>query len=167
MNWVIDFQRKQAFNKQYARSNYSFAQFSFSDDEPITIAPPNSVQLVIKNNKEAPFKENSQKLMLELTGSDSTIDRPGLDLVAILDMSGSMSGEKMSELKIAMQFVLRKLCPIDRLSIVSFSDGAARLCPLRQIRIAEDNGWSYVSRWHQHKGRPSDRTEGPCRPQGE
>lgn len=116
---------------------------TFNDDEPI-VAPPNSgprptpivpgrVQLVIKNNNKAPLEENNQKVMLELTGGDSTGDRSGLDLVAVLDVSGSMQGEKIDKMKTAMQFVIKKLSPIDRLSIVTFSDAAARLCPLRQI----------------------------------
>lgn len=94
---------------------------------------PGRVQLVIKNNNKAPLEENNQKVMLELTGGDSTGDRSGLDLVAVLDVSGSMQGEKIDKMKTAMQFVIKKLSPIDRLSIVTFSDAAARLCPLRQI----------------------------------
>ncbi|KAG0587212.1 hypothetical protein KC19_2G148600 [Ceratodon purpureus] len=116
---------------------------SFSDDEPI-VALPNAgprpipivagrVQLVSKNNSKAPLDENTQKVMLELTGGDSTADRGGLDLVAVLDVSGSMAGEKLQKMMKAMEFVIRKLSPIDRLSIVSFSSAAHRLCPLRQV----------------------------------
>ncbi|KAM0911674.1 hypothetical protein ACQ4PT_013292 [Festuca glaucescens] len=97
---------------------------------------PGRVQLVSKNNTKAPLEENTQKVMLELTGGDSTGDRSGLDLVAVLDVSGSMQGDKIDKMKTAMQFVIKKLSPIDRLSIVTFSDGAARLCPLRQITEA-------------------------------
>ncbi|KAF7082429.1 hypothetical protein CFC21_086301 [Triticum aestivum] len=127
---VTGVRKKRDFNKLYASLD---STIGFNDDEPIIIAPPNSVQLVIKNSKEAPLKENNQKVMLELTGGDSSVDRPGLDLVVVLDVSGSMSGEKIDEMKVAMQFVVRKLCPIDRLSIVTFSNDATRLCPLRQI----------------------------------
>lgn len=97
---------------------------------------PGRVQLVSKNNNKAPLEENNQKVMLELTGGDSTGDRSGLDLVAVLDVSGSMQGDKIDKMKTAMQFVIKKLSPIDRLSIVTFSDAAARLCPLRQITEA-------------------------------
>jgi uncharacterized protein YegL len=90
----------------------------------------------MKNNKEAPLEENDQKVMLELTGDDSSVDRPGLDLVAVLDVSGSMTGHKIQEMKTAMQFVVRKLCPIDRLSIVIFNSDATRMCPLRRVTKA-------------------------------
>jgi uncharacterized protein YegL len=92
---------------------------------------PGRVQLVIKNNNKVPLEENNNKVMLELTGGDSTGDRSGLDLVAVLDVSGSMQGDKIDKMKTAMQFVIKKLSPIDRLSIVTFSDKADRLCPLR------------------------------------
>lgn len=91
---------------------------------------------MIKNNNKAPLEENNHKVMLELTGGETTGDRSGLDLVAVLDVSGSMKGDKIAKLKNAMQFVIRKLSPIDRLSIVTFSDAATRLCPLRHITEA-------------------------------
>ncbi|CAD6261421.1 unnamed protein product [Miscanthus lutarioriparius] len=119
---------------------------SFNDDELI-IPPPNSgprptpivpgrVQLVSKNNNMAPLEENTQKVLLELTGGDSTSDRSGLDLVAVLDVSGSMQGEKIDKMKTAMKFVVKKLSSIDRLSIVTFVDTATRICPLRQVTDA-------------------------------
>ncbi|KAF2299751.1 hypothetical protein GH714_003058 [Hevea brasiliensis] len=64
--------------------------------------------------------------MLEITGGDSSNERPGLDLVAVLDVSGSMKGEKIAKVKTAMLFVIKKLSPIDRLSVVTFSKDAAR-----------------------------------------
>ncbi|XP_051180402.1 uncharacterized protein [Lolium perenne] len=130
---VTGSRKKRDFNKLYKSSD---STMGFNDDEPITIAPPNSVQLVMKNNKEAPLEENDQKVMLELTGDDSSVDRPGLDLVAVLDVSGSMTGHKIQEMKTAMQFVVRKLCPIDRLSIVIFNSDATRMCPLRRVTKA-------------------------------
>ena len=48
-------------------------------------------------------------------------DKLPLDLVCILDNSGSMGGEKIESLKNAMKFVIRSLGSNDRLSIVSFN----------------------------------------------
>ncbi|KAJ9184403.1 hypothetical protein P3X46_004133 [Hevea brasiliensis] len=116
---------------------------SFNDDEqiistqdsgskPIPITP-GRVQLVSIHNNMVPLEESKLRVMLEITGGGSTNDRPGLDLVAVLDVSGSMGGEKIAKVKTAMLFMIYKLSPIDRLSVVTFESGAKRLCPLRQI----------------------------------
>lgn len=68
---------------------------------------------------------------VESTTADSHGRGAPLDLVAVLDISGSMAGPKLDLMKQAMGFVIRNLGPSDRLSIVSFSDRAQRICPLR------------------------------------
>ncbi|CAN6282845.1 unnamed protein product [Urochloa humidicola] len=59
--------------------------------------------------------------------------RAPLDLVTVLDVSGSMAGTKLALLKRAMRFVIQNLCPSDRLSIIAFSSSAWRLFPLRKM----------------------------------
>ncbi|KAL8052019.1 hypothetical protein ABFX02_06G185400 [Erythranthe guttata] len=53
--------------------------------------------------------------------------RAPIDLVTVLDVSGSMSGNKLSLVKRAVHFVIDNLGPSDRLSIVSFSRQARRI----------------------------------------
>jgi Mg-chelatase subunit ChlD len=50
--------------------------------------------------------------------------RKGMDLVCVLDKSGSMSGAKFTALKHAMRFVQSQLSPNDRLSIITFDNDA-------------------------------------------
>lgn len=59
--------------------------------------------------------------------------RAPVDLVTVLDVSGSMQGAKLSLLKQAMKFVIQNLGPADRLSIVSFSSTARRLIRLTRM----------------------------------
>ncbi|KAM0928702.1 hypothetical protein ACQ4PT_002644 [Festuca glaucescens] len=61
--------------------------------------------------------------------------RAPLDLVTVLDVSGSMSGHKLALLKQAMRFVIDNLGPDDRLSVVSFSSGARRVT--RLVRMTD------------------------------
>ena len=62
--------------------------------------------------------------------------RAPLDLVTVLDVSGSMEGRKLALLKQAMGFVIDNLGPADRLSIVSFSTEASR--KIRLTRMSSD-----------------------------
>ncbi|XP_057999583.1 uncharacterized protein LOC110672304 isoform X2 [Hevea brasiliensis] len=110
----------------------------FNDDEQIFIPQdsavvPGRVQLISINNNMVPLEESKLRVMLEITGRDSSHDRPGLDLVAVLDVSGNMAGAKIAKAKTAMLFMIKKLSSIDRFSLVTFSGDAIRLCPLRQI----------------------------------
>ncbi|XP_047084619.1 E3 ubiquitin-protein ligase WAV3-like [Lolium rigidum] len=62
--------------------------------------------------------------------------RAPLDLVTVLDVSGSMAGRKLALLKQAMGFVIDNLGSADRLSVVSFSSGASRLIHLARMSDA-------------------------------
>jgi hypothetical protein len=97
------------------------------------------VRLVAYCNDKAPLEENKQKVLLELTDTSSTAERSGLDLVAVLDVSESMGWDgnwKLDRLKTAMKFVISKLGAMDRLSLVSFSTRADRLCRLHSMTEA-------------------------------
>ncbi|XAR59989.1 hypothetical protein NMG60_11033196 [Bertholletia excelsa] len=59
--------------------------------------------------------------------------RAQIDLVTVLDVSGSMAGTKLALLKRAMGFVIQHLGPSDRLSVIAFSSTARRLFPLRRM----------------------------------
>ncbi|KAE8782528.1 hypothetical protein D1007_44197 [Hordeum vulgare] len=66
---------------------------------------------------------------------ESVSSRAPLDLVTVLDVSGSMKGAKLALLKKAMCFVIQTLGPNDRLSVIAFSSTARRLFPLRQMNV--------------------------------
>lgn len=59
--------------------------------------------------------------------------RVPVDLVTVLDISGSMAGTKLALLKRAMGFVIQNLSSSDRLSVIAFSSTARRLFPLRRM----------------------------------
>ncbi|PON59644.1 Cdk-activating kinase assembly factor [Parasponia andersonii] len=60
-------------------------------------------------------------------------NRAPVDLVAVLDASGSMTGAKLQMLKRAMRLVISSLGSVDRLCIVAFSSTPKRLLPLRRM----------------------------------
>ncbi|KAK4769025.1 hypothetical protein SAY86_027175 [Trapa natans] len=59
--------------------------------------------------------------------------RAAVDLVTVLDISGSMAGTKLALLKRAMGFVIQNLSSTDRLSVIAFSSTARRLFPLLRM----------------------------------
>ncbi|CAN6458840.1 unnamed protein product [Victoria cruziana] len=59
--------------------------------------------------------------------------RAPIDLVTVLDVSGSISGTKLHMIKRAMRLVISSLGSSDRLSIVAFSSSSKRLLPLRRM----------------------------------
>lgn len=68
--------------------------------------------------------------------NNSQNSRAPVDLVTVLDVSGSMAGTKLALLKRAMSFVIQNLGPADRLSVIAFSSTARRLFPLRCMNEA-------------------------------
>ncbi|KAF8117403.1 hypothetical protein N665_0011s0119 [Sinapis alba] len=63
-------------------------------------------------------------------------NRAPIDLVTVLDISGSMGGTKLALLKRAMGFVIQNLGSSDRLSVIAFSSTARRLFPLTRMSDA-------------------------------
>lgn len=70
------------------------------------------------------------------SSSSAQNSRAPVDLVTVLDVSGSMSGTKIALLKRAMGFVIENLSSSDRLSIITFSSTARRIFPLRRMTVA-------------------------------
>lgn len=90
--------------------------------------------VTIINKNEAQLEETTLTVLLELTGNGSNSDRPGVDIVTVLDVTNNMThGNKLANMKTAMEFLIQKLSPIDRLSVVTFDNGSSRMCPLRQM----------------------------------
>ncbi|KAF8672709.1 hypothetical protein HU200_049405 [Digitaria exilis] len=71
-----------------------------------------------------------------LAAADAEASRAPVDLVTVLDVSGSMTGPKLALVKQAMRFVIDNLGPDDRLSVVSFSCRAKR--EMRLARMSDD-----------------------------
>ncbi|KAK6929181.1 von Willebrand factor, type A [Dillenia turbinata] len=84
---------------------------------------------------KAPSAYTVQNPSLNQTNStqDSQTPRAPVDLVTVLDISGSMAGTKLALLKRAMGFVIQNLGPSDRLAVIAFSSTARRLFPLRRM----------------------------------
>lgn len=101
-------------------------RFSASDNFTVLIHLKAPVSVSgLKNN-------TSQSTLTQVTQTP----RAPVDLVTVLDISGSMAGTKLALLKRAMGFVIQNLGPSDRLAVIAFSSTARRLFPLRRMTDA-------------------------------
>ncbi|CAM0958173.1 unnamed protein product [Alopecurus aequalis] len=67
--------------------------------------------------------------------------RAGVDIVAMLDVSRSMQGERLERMKQAMMIVIDKLGPNDRLSILSLQTHTHQLTKLTYMSDDQGRGW--------------------------
>ncbi|MFS7968324.1 putative transcription factor C2H2 family [Helianthus anomalus] len=123
----------------------------FNDDEALdvqtstrndnTLDGSYSTRLLLKTYNEVaavPRRSTADDftVLIHLKAPVSTSARAPVDLVTVLDISGSMSGTKMALLKRAMGFVIQNLGPADRLAVIVFSSAARRLFPLQRMTDA-------------------------------
>ncbi|TVU18039.1 hypothetical protein EJB05_34106, partial [Eragrostis curvula] len=83
--------------------------------------------------KSIPWNDRSNNfaVMVRVTApSRNESSRAAVDLVAVLDISGSMRGPRLESMKQAMMFVIDSLGYDDRLSVVAFDNHAQRITEL-------------------------------------
>mmetsp|Transcript_26800 Transcript_26800/g.70366 ORF Transcript_26800/g.70366 Transcript_26800/m.70366 type:complete len:214 (+) Transcript_26800:467-1108(+) len=98
----------------------------------------------IQGEHQAVADESDQKLTAivsvrspDADAASGTQERKGgVDLIAVLDVSGSMDGDKISHLRQTLLAALDLLGPADRLSLIKFNSEAQRLTPLTCISDA-------------------------------
>ncbi|XP_076940083.1 E3 ubiquitin-protein ligase WAV3-like [Bidens hawaiensis] len=129
----------------------------FNDDEPLDVKLTNKTSSEDANFKRVLVKTYTEvqavprfssvndftvlihlKAPASVSGVGPTFNlnqtpRAPVDLVTVLDISGSMAGTKLALLKRAMGFVIQNLGPADRLAVIAFSSTARRLFPLRKM----------------------------------
>lgn len=71
--------------------------------------------------------------------SEEELPRQPMDIVCVLDVSGSMTGSKIRLVQDAMRFVIDQAEPTDRISIVKFNHGAERALRLRRMNAEGKN----------------------------
>mmetsp|Transcript_9730 Transcript_9730/g.22333 ORF Transcript_9730/g.22333 Transcript_9730/m.22333 type:complete len:628 (-) Transcript_9730:51-1934(-) len=65
--------------------------------------------------------------------ANSEQERQAMDLICVLDVSGSMRGDKLRQVQDAVRFVIDQALPTDRLGLVTFNSFAKRALRLRRM----------------------------------
>jgi Ca-activated chloride channel homolog len=83
-----------------------------------------------------------------------SLQRQALELVFVLDCSGSMEGAPIRQAKAAVAWALERLEPGDTFQVINFSDRASRLgrTPLRATQANIRRGLDYVQSLHSEGG---------------
>ena len=116
-----------------------------NNDEHLEITPSSTTSEIPEDLISISLKSLYPKLRLDQTSkevpcilsvsggsADLTLiekNRSGLDLVFIVDISGSMGSGKIDLVKITIEFVISILKEFDRVCIITFSDSAFIVCP--------------------------------------
>ncbi|OMJ72888.1 hypothetical protein SteCoe_28551 [Stentor coeruleus] len=123
---------------------YSSA-LALDTDEPLKIVTKKAISVPYENLISFSIKPLYNKLKLKtsvelpcivaLKGETIDLDiieknRRSLDLIFVVDISGSMRSEKIKLVKITMEFIITLLKDFDRVSIIGFSNSAFIYCPL-------------------------------------
>ena len=158
-------QQQQGQYQPYLQPNYFTKQYKpdpiepseFDDDDLID---EKSSTKKLEAKQEIPTMEGDQfslsfKLKyktLQLNSASATVEpalftlktqnssesvRAPLDLVCLIDVSGSMAGEKIELVRNTLDYLLGLLGDDDRLSIVKFDNNSKRLTPL--LRVTDAN----------------------------
>jgi hypothetical protein len=92
-------------------------------------ATDNSMHLYLRPLSEAVNLEEPSRVLgmasIRAPGIGSTPRLPQLDIVAVIDRSGSMSGLRIEIVKKALRFISKQLRHGDRLALVSYADRAS------------------------------------------
>eukprot|EP00331_Platyophrya_macrostoma_P021855 CAMPEP_0176434686 /NCGR_PEP_ID=MMETSP0127-20121128/16833_1 /TAXON_ID=938130 /ORGANISM="Platyophrya macrostoma, Strain WH" /LENGTH=432 /DNA_ID=CAMNT_0017817487 /DNA_START=169 /DNA_END=1463 /DNA_ORIENTATION=- len=79
----------------------------------------------------------TEPILFTLKTNNKDAARAPLDLVCVIDVSGSMMGHKIALVRKTLTYLLGLLGDDDRISIVEFEDWATRLTPL--LRVTDTN----------------------------
>ena len=79
----------------------------------------------------------TEKMVTQENAKNEDSTKPPVDLICVIDRSGSMSGEKIDLVRKTLTLLLEFLTEQDRLCLIEFDDKASRLTPLK--RLTKDN----------------------------
>jgi uncharacterized protein YegL len=111
---------------------------TFNDDEPFIESVKEvgkegkvDVKLVAQRSQVKLGEVTVLPAMCQVTSSGG--NRTSVDLICVIDVSGSMGGEKINLVRETMKFLVETLTPSDRLSIITFESHGERVCGLKAV----------------------------------
>lgn len=132
LSWLSCHKWQRATTKGTPNNSSAFQTIGQHTDEGGSMVKVETFTRSMEIPSENPC--NKFPVLLRITAAPRRLAKEmphiGVDIVAVLDVSGKMRGEKLDHMKQAMMVVIDKLGVDDRLSIVSFSTYENRLMKL-------------------------------------
>jgi uncharacterized protein YegL len=144
-----EFQLMNSNSENIVKNEVITSSQEYNDDDPIEI---NNIKHVDQEStidlekdftfnlklKHSLLKESSCPITIPMltdlfTKEGNSNAKTNIDLICLIDKSGSMQGEKINLLKQSFENILEYLGENDRLSIASFNSSASRLTPLLKM----------------------------------
>lgn len=107
-----------------------------SEEGPLSLTARVEYAAMVKGQTQSIFGLITLQASESQAVSEPSAERQPMDLVCVLDVSGSMMGNKIAEVKNAVRFIIDEARASDRLSIITFSSDACRELPLRRMDAA-------------------------------
>lgn len=79
------------------------------------------------------IRSDGKKENISKESAKAMKSRPGIDLICVIDVSGSMSGTKIELVKKSLSYIIELLGESDRISLITFENFATRLIPLLRV----------------------------------
>lgn len=108
-----------------------------------------SVQARLEFQKIAFGKTKEAHLLITLEGQKFQGDRKPLSLAAVIDVSGSMAGEKIEYAKKSLRKLVEHMTDQDTLAILAFTDDVFTVTePARMTQDAKDKAFGEIAKLH-------------------
>jgi Ca-activated chloride channel homolog len=94
-----------------------------------------SARALLERSSLRPGERAELHLLAEVTAVGAPVDaaRPALSVVFVLDISGSMQGDPLSQVIRSVELLTDLLAPEDKVGVVAFSNGATEVCALSPL----------------------------------
>ncbi len=130
-----------------ARKTWSSNWLRPTTHNPVTAIGPVTLTGRLVQDKILQGSDGRVNLALTVHASDSygstVAESRNVDMVIVLDRSGSMQGRKIEDARQAVQMLLSNLSAKDRFALVTYSDGVQQVSPLNSV--TENNREQLIS----------------------
>jgi uncharacterized protein YegL len=106
-------------------------EFEVKQVETVTTAGPADInvnfKIAVKPVALSPLRAQEIPCLVEISSPEQqSAARSGIDIICVIDVSGSMQGQKLELVKKTLLFMIKRLSVTDRVSLITFSDDAKR-----------------------------------------